>query len=278
MEAQILGAAWAAVRSVSPLVHCITNYVTANDCANVLLACGASPVMADAPEEAEEITQAASGLCLNMGTFSSRALESMLASGRCAARRGIPVLLDPVGVGASAFRTAAAHRLCDGVKLTAVRGNASEMKTLLLGGSKRRGVDAQTSDAVAPDALTQAGEFVRSCARQLGCVAVVTGAVDIVSDGTRVCAVRNGHPMMARVTGTGCMLSALMTACLAANPGRAFEACAAALCAAGLAGQTAAEHVRKENSGTGSFRVHFIDALSRMDETMLTGGACCEML
>ena len=273
MEKLQLGEAWAAVRRAAPLIHCITNYVTVNDCANALLACGASPIMADDAAEAEEITSLCAGLDVNIGTLNSRTVESMILAGRRANQLRHPALLDPVGAGASRFRTETALRLMGEVAFTALRGNMSEIRTLTLGGGQSRGVDAASSDALSEENLAPAAAFVRDSARRLRCLVIVTGAIDLISDGERVCAVRNGHPMMARVTGTGCMLSAVTAACLAANPGRAFEAAAAAVCAMGLCGQTAHRAVEEERSGTGSFRVRLIDALSLLDEKTLEGGA-----
>ena len=256
MEKLQLGKAWAAVRRAAPLIHCITNYVTVNDCANALLACGASPIMADDAAEAEEITSLCAGLDVNIGTLNSRTVESMILAGR----------------------TETALRLMGEVAFTALRGNMSEIRTLTLGGGQSRGVDAASSDALSEENLAPAAAFIRDSARRLRCLVIVTGAIDLISDGERVCAVRNGHPMMARVTGTGCMLSAVTAACLAANPGRAFEAAAVAVCAMGLCGQTAHRAVEEERSGTGSFRVRLIDALSLLDEKTLEGGALYELL
>jgi len=259
------------VREKNPLVHCITNYVTVNDCANALLAIGASPVMADDIDEVVEIASLANALVLNIGTLNVRTVQSMVAAGIRAMELRRPVILDPVGAGASRLRTDTARDLIRAIPFAVIRGNVSEIKTLVAGSGTTRGVDADESDwdgnALA-DVIASAGTL----ARRTGAVVAVTGATDIVSDGARVFAIRNGHPLMARITGSGCMLSALVGAFCGASPDRLLDAVVAALCAMGLAGELAAARTEKENAGTGSFRTYLIDSLSKMDETTLAGG------
>jgi hydroxyethylthiazole kinase len=264
------------VRSARPLIHCITNYVTANDCANVLLACGASPIMADAPEEAEEITALCAGLTLNLGTPGSRTLPAMLAAGKRANACGRPVVLDPVGAGASALRTRMALELLRSVRFAVIRGNFSEIKTLARGSGAVRGVDADAADRVTGQTLPAAAEFVREFARRTGSVAAVTGAIDLVSDGSSTFCIRNGHPMMTLVTGTGCQLSVLTAAFAAANPGHTLEAAAAAVCAMGLAGEIAHSRLGPMD-GSAAYRGYLIDAISRMTPEELERGARYEM-
>ena len=209
---------FANVRAKSPLVHNITNYVTVNDCANIVLACGASPIMADDAAEVEDITSLCAGLNLNIGTLNSRTIPSMLLAGHTANRLGRPVVLDPVGAGASHLRTETALRLLREVKFTVIRGNISEIRTLAAGSGTTKGVDADAADKVTDETLDKTVAFAKAFAARTGAVVAVTGAIDIVADGERAFCIRNGHPMMSAVTGTGCQLSALTAAFCAANP------------------------------------------------------------
>ena len=194
------------VRQKSPLVHNITNYVTVNDCANMLLACGGSPIMADDPEDAVEITSICGGLNINIGTLNQRSIPTMFAAGKRANQLGHPVVLDPVGAGASKLRTDTALGLLEQVKFAVIRGNISEIKTLAQGSGTTKGVDADVADQVTEDNLDEAVLFARELARRLGTVIAITGALDIVTDGERAFCIRNGHSMMASITGTGCQL------------------------------------------------------------------------
>ena len=197
---------FANVRAKSPLVHNITNYVTVNDCANIVLACGASPIMADDAAEVEDITSLCAGLNLNIGTLNSRTIPSMLLAGHTANRLGRPVVLDPVGAGASHLRTETALRLLREVKFTVIRGNISEIRTLAAGSGTTKGVDADTADKVTDETLDKTVAFAKAFAARTGAVVAVTGAIDIVADGERAFCIRNGHPMMSAVTGTGGIL------------------------------------------------------------------------
>ena len=259
------------VREKRPLVHTLTNYVTVNDCANALLAVGASPVMADELDEASDIAALADAVVINIGTLNARTILSMFAAGKKAASLGRPVILDPVGAGASRLRTGTAVRLTREIPLAVIRGNVSEIKALLGGVGTTRGVDADERDLSA-DGLGGVAAAARALALRTGAVVAVTGSTDILTDGSRTLAVRNGHPFMSRITGSGCMLSAVTGAFCGAAPGRVFEAAAAALCMMGLAGEQAAERTAGENAGTGSFRTYLIDSLSLMDEAALAGG------
>ena len=183
----------------SPLIHNITNYVTANDCANILLACGASPIMADDPLEAADITGLCQGLHLNLGTPSQSRISSMLSAGKRAARLGIPIVFDPVGAGASPFRIRAAGELLKEIRFTVIRGNLSEIRALSRDRQQEKGVDAAPSDKITEENLEQAAAFARQFARQTETIAVITGAIDIVTDGIRTFCIRNGHPMMNRL-------------------------------------------------------------------------------
>ena len=259
------------VREKRPLVHNLTNYVTVNDCANALLAVGASPVMADELDEASDIAALADAVVINIGTLNARTILSMFAAGKKAASLGRPVILDPVGAGASRLRTGTAVKLMGEIPLAVIRGNVSEIKALLGGAGTTRGVDADVKDLSA-GGLGGVAAAAKALALRTGAAVAVTGPTDIVTDGSRTLAVRNGHPLMSRITGSGCMLSAVTGAFCGAAPGRAFEAAAAALCMMGLAGEQAAVRTAGENAGTGSFRTYLIDSLSLMDEAALAGG------
>ena len=263
------------VRAGKPLVHCITNYVTVNDCANVLLACGGSPIMSDDPDEVEEITAVCGGLTINIGTLNRHTVPSMLRAGKRANELGHPVLLDPVGAGASRLRTETAERLMREVRFAAVRGNLSELKALAQGAHDTKGVDADAADRTSADpdgVLALAGAF----AKRTGAVVAVTGATDVVTDGTRGCVIANGHELMSRVTGTGCMLSAMTAAYLTANPGRAFEAACAAVIAMGVCGELAFARMGPLD-GSAAYRGYLIDAVFNLTARQLEEGARYEM-
>lgn len=264
------------VRQKSPLVHNITNYVTVNDCANMLLACGGSPIMADDPEDAVEITAICGGLNINIGTLNQRTIPAMLAAGKRANELGHPVVLDPVGAGASTLRTDTALRLLREVKFAVIRGNISEIKTLALGSGTTKGVDADVADRVTEENLDGAVAFAKGFAKQSGAVVAITGAIDIVTDGERAFCIRNGHPMLSSVTGTGCQLSALTAAFVTANPDRPLEAAAAAVCAMGLCGEIAFQRMT-ELDGNSSYRNYIIDAMYRLTPAALEEGANYEV-
>ena len=259
------------VRDKKPLVHCITNYVTVNDCANALLAIGAAPVMADDIGEAVDIAALANAVVINIGTLNARTVQSMFAAAKKADELGRPTVLDPVGAGASRLRTETALALVRDIRFSVIRGNVSEIKTLCAGCGTTRGVDADEMDLRA-DGLEAVVAAAKSLARKTGAVVAVTGATDILADGSRTLAVRNGHPLMSRITGSGCMLSSITGGFCGAAPDRIFDAAAAALCAMGLAGERAAERTRRDATGTGSFRTSLIDSLSLMDDAVLAGG------
>jgi hydroxyethylthiazole kinase len=253
------------IRETKPLVHQITNYVVMNETANATLSLGALPVMAHALEEVEEMVGLAGALVINIGTLSGPWIESMLRAGKAASARGIPVVLDPVGAGATRLRTETALRLLDVVDVTVLRGNAGEVATLV-------GVEAEVRGVESLGSALSAAELAREAARRFRCVASVTGQVDHVSDGDASMAVANGHELLAAVSGTGCMSSALTGCFLAAKPEEPLEAAAEALVAFGVAGEDAAEGAR----GPGSFHVGLYDALAALDPESLDGRARVE--
>ena len=277
MEAFALKRALDNVRAGSPLVHNITNYVTVNDCANALLAIGASPIMSDEPADVEDIQTICGGLVLNIGTLNERTIAGMFAAGERAGALGHPIVLDPVGAGASALRTQTAGNLLDKLDMSVVRGNMSEVKALAGAAAATRGVDANPNDAVTEENLAESAAFVRVLAAKTNAIVAVTGAIDVVADAERAFAVRNGTPLMGRITGAGCMLSCLVAAFVAANPDAPLEATTAAVTAMGLAGQTAQKRMGGFD-GNGSFRTYVLDALYRMDGEALEAGAQVEEL
>ena len=264
------------VRANVPLVHNITNYVTVNDVANVLLACGGSPIMSDDPKDVDDITSICGGLNINIGTLNQRTVEGMFLAGKKANELGHAVLLDPVGAGASAFRTETALKLIQEIKFDVIRGNISEIKTLALGSGTTKGVDADVADAVTEENLDQSIAFVKTFAEKMGCIIAVTGAIDLVSDGTKCYVIRNGRPEMGKITGTGCQLSGVMTAFITANPEEKLKAAAAAVCTMGLAGEIGFSRMQ-EGDGNSTYRNRIIDAIYNMDQKTLDEGAKYEV-
>ena len=250
----------AKVRSRRPLIHHITNFVVMNATANITLCMGALPVMAHAKEEVEEMVTAASALVLNLGTLWPEQVDAMVVAGRRANQLSIPIVIDPVGAGATQLRTKSALRLLEELSITIVRGNVAEVAALAGMEAKIRGVESMES---AGDAADIASDF----AGRFGCVTVVTGPVDAVADGVRRVRVANGHAMMGTVTGTGCMATSVVAACAAVEKDPVIAA-AAALAAYGLAGQIAAEKAH----GPGTFQVHLYDALANLTESDLRQG------
>lgn len=253
------GATLRELRARKPLVHQITNYVVMNETANATLALGALPVMAHAPQEVEEMAAAAGALVLNIGTLSEHWVDAMLLAGKAS---GGPIVLDPVGAGATRYRTDTAKRLLDELDIAVVRGNAAEVATLAGREAEIRGVESIGTEG-------SAAELAREAARTLGCVAAVTGPTDHVSDGARVVAISNGHALLGTVSGTGCMATAVTGSFLAVKPEEPLEAAAEALVAFGVAGEGAARAAR----GPGTFHAALYDALYNLDQDTLDSRA-----
>lgn len=247
-----------------PLVHCITNCVTVNDCANVLLACGASPVMADDEREAEEITSIASSLVINIGTLNSRTIPSMFRAGRKANELGLPVILDPVGAGASQLRTLTAMHLMREIDFAVIRGNISEITAIAGGKCGTRGVDASDPGVLMGDLPASVSSLINALRENTGAVITVTGPKDIVSGENVMYVIKNGHPMMSKVSGTGCMLTALTGAFCAADPSDPAAAAASAAAMFGVAGELAFDRLTKAGGGTSTYRSYIIDEVSKM--------------
>lgn len=277
MDTKILATMLENVRATVPLVHCITNYVTVNDCANALLACGGSPIMSDEPEDVADITSICGGLVLNIGTLNRRSIEGMHVAGKRAGELGHQIVLDPVGAGASALRTTTAAELIDTLPITVVRGNMSEIKTIAGAAAATRGVDVNPDDAVTEENLAASAAFARELATKLGCIVAVTGAIDIVAGPERAAAIRNGVATMGKITGTGCMLTCVTAAYAVANPDDIFDATVAAVAGHGLAGEIAAARMGAQD-GNGSFRTYLLDAICNMDAETLVAGAKVEEL
>ena len=253
------------IRAGKPLVHNITNYVVMNYTANALLACGASPVMAHAVDEVEEMVSLAGALVLNIGTLSPPWIEAMLRAGRKANELRVPVILDPVGAGATRLRTDSARQLIESLTINVIRGNASEILSL----SKARTAGTKGVDSI--HTVDQVTETARDLAKEVGTTLAITGPVDLITDGERICRVMNGHAMMSSVTGTGCTATAIIGAFLAVCP-NPLEAAATGLSYFGLAGEKAAA----DASGPGGFQIALLDALYRMKEEELRAEAKIE--
>jgi hydroxyethylthiazole kinase len=253
------------VRGKKPLIHSITNYVVMNYTANALLACGASAVMAHGDEEVEEMVSLADALVLNLGTLTRARVETMVKAGKQANKKAIPVILDPVGSGATALRTRAAKRLIRDLSIRVIRGNPSEILSLSHEGSGSKGVE---SLHLVDEAVESGLKLATSCALTVA----ITGKVDFVTDGTRSCKVHNGHGMMRYVTGAGCTATSLIAAFLSVDPDP-FDATVTALSYFGLAGEMAGE----DQGGPGTFQIKLLDALFMMDEEKLRGGARIEL-
>ena len=243
------------IRKTSPLIHNITNYVAMNNSANALLAIGASPVMAHAEDEVEDMVVIAGALVINIGTLSAPWIQAMQRAARYALERNVPVILDPVGAGATPYRTRTARELLRECPPAIIRGNASEIIALLDEGSKTKGVD---STAASGDALDVARQLSGIC----GAVVCVSGETDYICHGDDTTRIMNGHAMMTRVTGMGCIASALCGAFAAVN-GNLVEAAGQAMAVMGIAGEIAAQ----DAPGPGSLQVRFIDALYRLSES-----------
>lgn len=250
------------VREVSPLVHCITNYVTVNDCANAVLAIGASPIMADDIDEVEDITSIASALVINIGTLNRRTIDSAICAGKKANELDIPVVFDPVGAGASGLRNETTKKILEEIKVSVIRGNLSELSFIAGLSSSTKGVDSSDAD------LDKDPVAVASAVANLyGCTAALTGKDDVITDGSRCVKLSNGTAMLSSVTGSGCLTSALLGAYIGAV-GDGFIASCGAILTTSIAGEQAYE--RAASLGTGSFHMALIDYISLMnEETML---------
>ncbi|WP_124066862.1 hydroxyethylthiazole kinase [Clostridium sp. E02] len=279
--------------SRTPLIHCITNYVTACDVANTILAVGGSPIMADHPEEAAVITSRSDGLLLNMGTPNQSTKAVMIQTGKKANQIGIPVLFDPVGISVSPLRTKLALSLIRDVKMTLIRGNASELKALLrlltedgetspTASQKHQGVDVSVHDRISSQTIDAYLETTKALSAMTGAVVVMTGSIDIISTWKESRLVYNGCSQMSQITGSGCMLDGALTVTAAKIASshssedaqkELMEATAYTVSRYGLCGEQAAKKMKENDLGTGSFRCYFLDALSQGEEAHFQRGA-----
>ncbi len=264
------------VKVKTPLVHSITNYVTVNDCANIILACGGSPIMADDIAEVSDITSICSSLVINIGTLNERTVASMLTAGKKSNELGHPVILDPVGAGASTLRNETALQLLEQIKFSVIRGNISEIKFLALQNANTQGVDASAADAVTSDNLDSVIKFAKDFSKSTGAVIAITGAIDIVANSDKAYVIKNGHALMSRVTGTGCMLTAVIGSYIGANPDNLLDATATAVTAMGLCGELAYKRLQEIDGGTNTYRMLLIDFMSKLNKELLKEGAKVE--
>lgn len=257
------------VKNKNPLTHCITNFVTVNDCANAVLAIGASPIMSEDTEEVEEVVTIADALVINIGKLNQEQVESMKVSSAQANKTNTPVILDPVGVGISQLRNRVTLELIENYDLAAIRGNITEIKTIakLTGviseSNTAKGVDVSQDDIITNDNLDANAKIIANLASKLNTVILASGPIDILSDGETTIAIDNGDEMMPQITGSGCMLSSIVGSCIGAtNP---LEGSLLAALLMTIAGQKARAKVDSENAGTGSFRAYLIDYLYKLD-------------
>ncbi|NRF94640.1 hydroxyethylthiazole kinase [Paenibacillus frigoriresistens] len=243
----------AKVREQSPLVHNITNIVVTNFTANGLLALGASPFMAYAHEEAADVAKLSGAVVLNIGTLDESVVKSILIAGKSANESGVPVVFDPVGAGATAYRTSAAQRIIQEVKLTVLRGNVAEVANVVGETWSIKGVDAGAGEG-------NVISLAQKAATKLGCIVVITGKDDVISDGQITYVASNGHPMLTKITGAGCLLGSVIGAFLAGAEQQRIEAVTEALAFYGVAAEIAAE--KKAAEGPGSFQVEFLNQLA----------------
>ncbi|MCB2310608.1 hydroxyethylthiazole kinase [Clostridium tagluense] len=253
------------IKEKNPLVHHITNYVTVNDCANITLAIGGSPVMAEDINEVSDMVSLSSSLVINIGTLNSTSVQSMIKAGKRANELNIPVILDPVGAGATVYRTETAKKIIDGVKLAVIRGNLSEIKTIYGVNSKTKGVDSSESVSGNGNELIEEKEMARALASELNTVVAITGVIDIITDGKTLYTASNGHKIMAKVTGTGCMCTSLIGCYLGAGDNNLLAALSG-IVSMGVAGEIAYEGLDKNNGGTGTLKVKILDAIYNLSQ------------
>lgn len=270
------------LKNKNPLTHCITNFVTVNDCANAVLAIGASPIMSEDIEEVAEVVSISDALVINIGKLSHEQVEAMKVSSAQANKINTPVILDPVGVGISQLRNKVTLELIENYKLTAIRGNITEIKTIakLTGiiseSNTAKGVDVSESDIITKDNLNENAKIISKLAANLDTVILASGPIDILSDGETTIAIDNGDEMMPQITGSGCMLSSIVGSCIGAtNP---LEGTLLAALLMTIAGEKARAKLDNENAGTGSFRAYLIDYLYKLDGQTLINKSNIEIL
>lgn len=265
------------IKKVSPVVHNISNIVTANDCANMTLACKGSPTMADDPDEVEDITFACNGAVINMGNTGGFYEETMLRTGKMNNKVNHPVLLDPVGAGAAKRRNAVLKNLIDNIHFTVIRGNISEIK--FVGGQSKgaKGVDAAACDLATEDNIDSVVKYAKNLSKTMDTVIAISGPIDVVAYKDDACIIRNGHKMMAGITGTGCMQSSEVGVFIAANPDNIFKAVVTAVSAYGYAGELAHKKMLETDGSFSTLRMNLIDYMAKMDYELFKEGAKIEV-
>ena len=270
------------VKEKSPLTHCITNFVTVNDCANAVLAIGASPIMANDAEEMEEIVNISNALVINIGTLHQAQIKAMKVSSKYATKTNTPITLDPVGVGVSKLRNDTTIELIENNDIAVIRGNITEIKTIsklfnvINENNTAKGVDASDDDIITSQNLKANGEIIAKTAEKLNTVILASGPIDILSDGKTTISIHGGDEMMPLITGSGCMLSSIVGSCVGAtNP---FEGALLAILIMNKAGEKARAKVDENDLGTGSFRTFLIDALNKTDVDELVSESKIEIL
>jgi len=259
-----------------PIVHCITNFVTVNDCANIILSGGGSPTMAHHRGEVEEITEKSQSLVLNMGNVHE--VDSMILAGKKSNELKHPVVIDPVGIGASKLRDETFAKLSQKIQFSVIRGNISEIKAVANRKGMTKGVDADETDMVTEDNLKQTVVMAKRLSEELRSVIAISGCIDIVADKEKAYVIHNGHPIMAKITGTGCMSTALIGAFCGGNPDNILEAAAAAVATMGVSGDIAFEKMKRFDGGTMMFRMFLIDSISNMTSEIINGGMNIEKI
>ena len=255
------------VRKNAPLVQCITNFVTVNDCANIILAAGGSPTMAMDAREVEEAVRDVSALVCNMGAIES--VDAMVLAGKEANRLGIPVILDPVAAGGTQLRRDASAELLENVQFSVIRGNASEIRYLAGQQTTGSGVDVSTVDAVTEENLPAVVEMTKNLSQKTGSVIAISGVLDVISDGEKTVVLKNGCATMSRITGSGCMLTAMIGAFCGAMKGDCFSAACGAMAVMGIAGEMAEALRLQKGTGHVTFRADLIDSIFSMTEAEL---------
>lgn len=255
------------VKNQSPLVHCMTNYVAANDTANAILALGASPIMADEIDEMKDICMISDTLLINIGTINRKKFNSMIFAGKEARANGTPIIFDPVGVGASSFRRNVSKIILKEAMPDIIKGNISEIKFLHNEGYKQKGVDSEYYNE---DSLEDYIEICKKLSQKHAATVVMTGEIDIITNSKKVALIRNGNNMMEKVTGTGCMLGGVIGS-LCLDGVEAFESAVLGTLLFNIAGDRAKNYVDERDLGFGSFRVKLIDFLSKVTEEDIKG-------
>lgn len=265
VSAEIIWDLWTKIQEERPVIHCITNVITINDCANILLAAGASPTMAHHPLEAAEVTEGCRSLVCNLGATEN--FEAILTAGKRASQILHPVVLDPVGVSGSSFRRGLCFELMGQVKPSCIRGNLSEIKALATDSRTTAGVDAAKEDTIQGDSLEDHAVLVRNFAARCGTIVIASGETDLISDGITVYAVHNGSKIMSKITGSGCMASSLLGAFLSVR--NSMESAVSACAVMGICGELAGRRNRELRGGTGTYRTQLIDAVSLLKKSQV---------